>query len=235
VAAPLAAADLTPAQILANVEKTYREGKTFQFEVAEQHPSRKVHLWLTVGTGGQVRLQMDTVPIVPKQTPKAEPGTLDPVTLTERQRAPVEWTPRFRKGVTRVLFVHDGKTFWTYAVSRRQYGRSESPAVSEPVVAGVIETLISRYGQISTAAPVAKLLRQEKVKLGKRKAVCAVIALGERELWVDLDRFLVVRERVVRPGAPEESLTWLTAEVNGPLPADTFSFTPPKKAKEAGR
>lgn len=231
----MAAAELTPAEILARVEKTYREAKSFQFEVAEQRPSRKVHLWLTVGRGGQMRLQMDTVPIVQKETPKPEPGKLDPVTMTERQQAPIQWSPRFRKGGTRILFVHDGKTFWTYTASQRQYRRADAPAVSEPVVAATVESLIGRFGLIANGAPVAKLLRREKLKVGSRKVACAVIAIGDRELWVDEARYLVVRERVVHPGAPEESLTWLAAEVNAAPPAGVFSFTPPKKARETGR
>jgi len=109
---------------------------------------------------------------------------------------------------------------------------------SADLLSHIHERLIGRYTNLDHYDPDARLLRRERIKVGDEKAECYIISLdgGHHKLWVDEQRFLVLRhqERIQFANAPKSVIT-LEVDLSGyrigaPLDPTLFEFTPPSGA-----
>jgi hypothetical protein len=142
---------------------------------------------------------------------------------------------------------------WTYESKRKEYaeeagtpwkarGESRTAQNGESDVLRQYEDFLSnRFRGLPKYIPVASFEKESWVKLGRDKVACYVVKVQTpelmHELWVDKNRFVILRFRQTPP-RPQEGIAMQTtvtvsmseANVNGELPESQFKFTPPEKA-----
>lgn len=136
-----------------------------------------------------------------------------------------------------VLYVLDGKTYWSYMKNSNQYMKfPQSEGMLDWIGAGPVPSM---YLEKSAAKVLdgAGGVSLKKEKLGEDE--CDVVAWKqgdemESRLWVDAKK--AIRKYVVTTGtgeqAFEQTVTFGKFDLD-PKPADdAFTFTPPKDAKE---
>ncbi len=166
---------------------------------------------------------------------------------------------------SRLVLVSDGQASWLFSAQLRQYSKS-SPADmklflewdsgGEPGTLSVLNRGFGNdYGLLADQTREAKVVGEESLRLGDKGADCYLVEVSEgerahpdksaeripRTLWIEKDRYLVLKEI---SGSREESaefeglmetrytLVLQTAKINEPLPEALFSFVPPPEARE---
>ena len=150
-----------------------------------------------------------------------------------------------------VLLVSDGRMTWVYLPKQKKC--SESPGVpsesgdaSRPALKAEAQflaqywsLLVGRFRGASQLAPAAKLEKDSRIKVGRDKVDCYVVKVQTQdvthEMWVDKDRFVVLRFKQT-PLRPLEGMAYQTAitvnmteaNVNTALDDSLFGFTPPQ-------
>jgi peroxiredoxin/outer membrane lipoprotein-sorting protein len=217
----------TAASILQKVAEVYANARTFRLDL--EHKSR-------ITRGGTSYVGVDRIRIAFER-----PGKL--------------WLSVKPTALPEYLVVNDGQAQWTYVPSQKEYSREDLATVGDVEEQGesgdpVIDALRLadvRYQVLPQLAQFATIVKEDSVKIAGQKIPCVVIAIDipspkmRREIWVDRTRFLVLSEYESREdtshAVPQQFEQWLiakTAEVNTPIPAGTFTFKPPAKARRVG-
>ncbi|HLJ48561.1 MAG TPA: redoxin domain-containing protein [Bryobacteraceae bacterium] len=150
-----------------------------------------------------------------------------------------------------LLVVGDGETTWRYLPKTRQYtkesaaattGDEDEPAAkpdtADPVVAAQNQ-LVNRYVGLRRYAPIAVLVREDRLKFEGNKVDCAVVHVmlpqGLEEFWVDKSSFLVLRQvSQAKSGATAAKVTLnlKQADIANPPDGSLFTFAPPERSTE---
>ena len=154
---------------------------------------------------------------------------------------------KFRLDVTDekggLVLVSDGQTRWTYVPKRKQYTEEPGTTTEPDVLRSYRVLLVDRFRGISQYASNAVLEKDSQLKIGGDKVACYVLRIptqhGSYELWVDKDRYIVLRSKHVGPAASEgislqetTTINLSQANINNDLQANVFQFTPPDKAEK---
>jgi peroxiredoxin/outer membrane lipoprotein-sorting protein len=154
-----------------------------------------------------------------------------------------------------LIVVSDGETTWKYVPGTKQYTKEsvatlEDDEQSEQPSRGEIDPLtdaqnklVNRYAGLIRYAPLAVLAKDDHLKVEGDKVDCYVLQIrlpqGVQELWVDKNRFLVLRhvetakgERNGVPVAVKATLNFKQADIATVPENDLFAFTPPEKSVE---
>jgi thiol-disulfide isomerase/thioredoxin/outer membrane lipoprotein-sorting protein len=164
----------------------------------------------------------------------------------------------------KVLTIFDGNSALLYFAKLNQYAKgspSEIKSLVEEVTSGNDLTLAylfaAQYENLGKWAKSARILREEVLEINGQPTPCYVmeipaepgsVKVGQLEqrrktLWVDKERFLVLKEVSVlhyRPSLAEmpieatETILLSQALINGPIPDDQFDFVPPSGAMPLG-
>jgi peroxiredoxin/outer membrane lipoprotein-sorting protein len=244
-----ASAQVSAAQVLARVSRTYRSLRTYQLDAIEREVESvhalgtlslgQANTSLAAETGGRIRVRRED-----------DRGTL--------------------------LWVSNGETTWVYDSDLRKYTQEEAAVdweeeredsafddqewqlVGKPldtirfgragrhlgintarssadILSQILNRLVGQYIGIDHHDPDARLLGRERINAGDRSVDCYLIALdgGQRRLWVDKQQFIVVRhEQVVRfAQATKNALTFRVElgdyRIGRPLQTTLFEFKPP--------
>lgn len=236
------AQQLTADQILSRVSQTYRGLRSFRFvERRDGHPP-SVH-------------NEETYDVVGRNLP--EPFGKSYTAPGGYETDLAESTPgKLRLDLGhggRFLLVSNGQTTWEYLAVFNEYVQFAAAPLLEnmwrvPPYFGSDD--LRRYGELSHQTGSSKLRGEETLDVGGKQVPCYVVSLpspaGSRTLWVDQDRFLVVRDEWVSPPGsgsevlnPGESVfvdwgVWssqLEEASIGPISSDVFEFVPPKGAR----
>lgn len=209
---PSAGAQMTAGQILARVSDAYRGLKTYQIEATDTYAARlaevQTKLLLAVDAGGKLRLERDD-------------------------------------GQNKVVVVSNGDATWTYSPSVHQYSVLRSAAsivqgedednANDPI-AQAESLLVARYRDLERFTEKAKLDGDQNVKLRGQKIACYVVEMRvdklQTKLWVDQERFLVLRQDQTVPSGISAKLEIKGFSTAGPLEPDLFEFTPPANARK---
>ena len=210
---PSAGAQMTAGQILARVSDAYRGLKTYRIDATDTYTSQSAEaqtttLLLAVDEGGKVRLERDD-------------------------------------GKNKIIVVSNGDTTWTYSPAVRQYSVSRSAASTvqgehednaDDPVARTENLLVTRYRALDHFADKAKLDGAQSVKAKGQKIACYVVEVQidrvHIKVWVDQDRFLVLRQDQTDPSGVLSKLEIKQFSSAGPLGSDLFEFTPPANARQ---
>jgi TonB family protein len=164
------------------------------------------------------------------------------------------------------LNLFDGGARWTYFPMSRQYSRKvpknpknpnnlyDGPLVDGMITTDVVFNIHTRYAEPESDAELIPPLKaihgrpMETIKVGDRKISAYVVEIEyafvptegrelRRTLWIDQQRFIVLRDLAVRKetrsGKTTEYRTLVNltvAKVNEKLPGDLFIFNPPPDA-----
>jgi hypothetical protein len=228
------AADLTAEQIVAKVSQTYCGLRSFRF--VEHRESRN--------------------PILPNIRTSAPPGPFGnrpadyETDLTVSTRGKIRLVVRSWDG--EVWLVSDGRKTWAYIPNLNEYAEAAAaPSLQElwrhPV--NLITDDLARYRRLSQETRRAKLRGEESLSLGGQQVRCYVVGvpspIGWRALWVDEQRYIVLRDEWFSPmgsgGGPDPESTvipysgvWtsrLTKADLGPISDDAFRFAVPSGAR----
>jgi peroxiredoxin/outer membrane lipoprotein-sorting protein len=154
-----------------------------------------------------------------------------------------------------LIVVGDGETTWKYLPRTKQYTKesvatledeeqSEQPSRGETdPLSEAQNRLVNRYVGLTRYASVAVLAREDRLKVEGDKVDCFVLQIrlpaGLQELWVDKQRFLVLRHmetaKMERNGVPiavKATLNFKHVDVATVPENDLFDFTPPEKSVE---
>ena len=153
-----------------------------------------------------------------------------------------------------LILVADGETTWTYIPKLKQYtkqqaavsgddGEDGSDQEQADTLTATLRSMVGIYEGLARYAASATLAKDDKIKLNGDRVECYVVQLrlpnGQHQLWVDKQRFLVLRHsQVVRTtvsGLTAEvrvNTVWKEAEISLPPENDLFSFDPPSGAVE---
>jgi peroxiredoxin/outer membrane lipoprotein-sorting protein len=208
---PSAGAQIMAGQVLARVSDAYRALKSYQIEATDTYAAQfaevQTKLLLAVDEAGKLRLERDD-------------------------------------GQNKVIVVSNGDTTWTYSPSVHQYSvlRSAASIVqgdddnSDDPAAKTEGLLLTRYRALERYADKAKLDGNQNVKLGGQKIACYVVEVQvdkvHVKLWVDQERFLVLRQDQTDLSGIFGKLEIKRFSTAGPLESDLFEFTPPANARE---
>jgi len=145
------------------------------------------------------------------------------------------------------VVVSDGQTTWTYLPKAKLYkeapgGISEATDPFTEHLAENWQLIFGRFRDVSQLAASATREKDESVEVGGDKVECYVVKLrtpdAEHELWVDMNRFLVLRFQQIplspRPGPPYHTtvtVNMVEADLNPNLQGSLFRFTPPKGSR----
>jgi len=199
---------MTAGQILARVSDAYRGLKTYQIDATDTYASQSVSaettLLLAVDEGGKLRLERDD-------------------------------------GKNKIVVVSDGETTWNYSPPVHQYSVLPSAASivqgeSDDPVARTENLLVTRYRVLERFGDKAKLDGDQSVKMKGQKVACYVIEAQidtvHIKLWVDQERYLVLRQDQADPSGIYSKLEIKQFSTAGPLESDLFKFTPPGNARK---
>ncbi|MGO9010069.1 MAG: redoxin domain-containing protein [Bryobacteraceae bacterium] len=163
------------------------------------------------------------------------------------------WT---RAGEVEGLAVSDGATTWKALPKAKQWMKQEVAGVAddaddESAAAGrnqpgdlrefIARFLLSRFVALAQVAESPEIVREDTYGLGHTKVPCYVIAVraqrAAHEIWVDKNRFLVLRAIQTSPsGAGLDGSRIETKvkklEVDDEVDDSIFTWTPEKKWKE---
>ncbi len=147
----------------------------------------------------------------------------------------------------RMIISSDGARVWTYASGFNEYTIDEvelpdpkaGPGAGEsPFAQQFAMLLFIRYIGFAQLARQAHFAREETIDAGGGRADCYVVTImgqGSEDYtwWIDKKRFVVLREdtRPTDPANPATSVVFTVAQINEPLSADLFKFTPPPGSK----
>jgi len=143
-----------------------------------------------------------------------------------------------------IVLVSDGQTTWTYLPKQKQYSEvlgALSEATDTFRLIQYWNLLVGRFRGAAKFASTAKLEKDSRIKVGRDKVDCYVVMVQAsdvmREMWVDKNRFVIVRFKQT-PLRPQEGIALQTtttvnlteADVNTDLDDNLFKFTPPENA-----
>jgi peroxiredoxin/outer membrane lipoprotein-sorting protein len=224
--AALAEAQPQPADVLAKVAHTY-----LHFHAIHVQATREDAL---VRPGGNLLAETDY------ELAEGPPGKF---------RA---WT---RSGEVEGLAVSDGSTTWKALPKAKQWMKQEVAGVAEDTDEEqqpdrrdqpqdlrevVARYLVSRYIAIAHIAQSPQIVREENYSLGHAKVPCYVIATWTQnvahELWVDQNRFLVLRDIQTSRSTSVDSSRIETKikkiEIDDEVNESIFTWAPEKKWTE---
>jgi len=221
-----AAQTLSPDAICRKVAETYKNLRTFQ--IAAQRTTE----YATRGASASGETFYSLAEVRPDKVR---------LTLKENDRE--------------LIIVSDGETTWRYLPKSRQYTKEEVATVADDeeeqpqskdesdLLTQARNTLINRYLGLARYAPAAVLAKEDRIKVGAEKIDCYVLQIrvpsGLQELWVDKQRFLVLRHvetaKGVRNGVEvvaKVSTNFKSADIETVPENSLFAFSPPEKAAE---
>lgn len=214
--------DLSAQQILAKVAEIYRGLHDYQLEAVSSMHSSAAGYFMSLGDS-QYKLAVSL------------PG-----------KARLE----LKNSGMELLVVSDGRTTWWYLPGKKIYTRETAAATlssgeeedEDDQLASVERRLVLRYLNAQDMANAAILKRHDRLKCNGSKVDCYVIELqlpkSTHEVWVDANRFLVLRHKEIRRtianGVGVETdieLDLKQASLTAPE-ARQFDFDPPASAHE---
>ncbi len=221
---PVRAEKLTAQQILGKVGETYRELRDYQIE-AVQHELTSV-----VGQGAAMSGARFTLAIA----------------------APDKVRLNFKNSRMNLLIVSDAQTTWWYLPEKKTYTRVSAaatlPLVGEGAdtrrdwVARVEEILVGRYTGLTMLSSGGVLKQEDHLKVGGKKILCYVVELDQgdttHKLWIDAERFLVLRHeehsKSLKNGVltEQETRTDVKQAQVGTPSESLFTFAPPADARQ---
>jgi peroxiredoxin/outer membrane lipoprotein-sorting protein len=221
---PAPAEELTAQQILGKVGETCRQLHDYQIE-AVQHDLKSV-----AGQGVAMSEARFTLAIA----------------------APDKVRLNFKNSRLDLLIVSDGQTTWWYLPERKAYTRV-SAAATLPLggegadtrrdwIAQVEQILVGRYTGLTMLGSGAVLKRQDDLKVGGKKTLCYVVEVHQgdttHKLWIDAERFLVLRDEEHSKSLKNGVLTGheirtdvKQAQIGTPSES-LFTFAPPPDARQ---
>jgi peroxiredoxin/outer membrane lipoprotein-sorting protein len=151
--------------------------------------------------------------------------------------------------------VSDGESSWVSFPALGQYMRKEGGAADPEVAAAWLKratSLVADYESLAQRARQAHFLRVEAVKVGGRRSDCQVVEIeyasggaaitpeSRRTLWIDRARNLVLKEitysktRTAFGNFTETKRTvnFTAVDLSGPFSDSIFAFTPQKGARK---
>ena len=232
------AADPTAEQIVAKVSQTYSGLTSFRF--VEHRESRK--------------------PIVPNTCTTAPPGPFGDRPANYETDLTVSAPGKVRlivsswdgEGRGEVWLFSDGKNTWAYIPILNEYAEAAAAPLLQELWRHPINLItddLARYRSLSQEARHAKLRGEESLSLGGQEVPCYVVGvpcpIGSRALWVDEQRYIVLRDEWFSPwdsgGGPDAESTvipywgvWgsrLTKADLGPISDNAFRFAVPSGAR----
>ena len=244
-----ASAQVSAAQVLARVSRTYQSLRTYQLDAIEREVESlhglgtlllgQANTSLAADAGGRIRLYRED-----------DRGTLLLVSNGEiisvydsalrkytQERAAVDGEEeREDSAFDDQEWQLVGKPLDTVRLGRdgRHLGINTVRS-SADLFRQIRDRLVGQYIGIDHHDPDARLLRRERIKVGDQKVDCYLIALdgGEHKLWVDERRFIVVRhEQVDRYAETPKNAITFTVEladyrIGGSWKTNLFEFRPP--------
>jgi peroxiredoxin/outer membrane lipoprotein-sorting protein len=165
---------------------------------------------------------------------------------------PDKYRLTFKDDSKEIILVADGETTWTYMPKLKQYTKQqaamsgdddENDGEQADTLTIALRALVLFYENVARYGPSAMLAKDERVKVGGDRIDCYVVrfqsAKSQHQLWVDKERFVVVRHlevaRQTMNGVLVEvqiNTNWKEAEIKMPPANDLFSFNPPSNAAE---
>jgi peroxiredoxin/outer membrane lipoprotein-sorting protein len=230
------ATDLTAEQIVAKVSQTYSALSSFRFverqesrEATDADPSVMYAVPDPFGNGpaqGETDLAVSTPGMIRLVVSSGEGG---------------------------ILLVSDGRKTWAYIPNLNEYTETDAAPLLQELWAHPVRLIgndLARYRGLSREAGRAKLRGEETVSLGGQEVRCYVVGVpdrsGSRRLWVDEQRFIVLRDEwISTPGTGADnanpyrselldagvSTSRLTKADLGPISNDAFQFDVPSGAR----
>jgi hypothetical protein len=226
------ATDPTPEQILAKVSQTYCGLGSFRF--VERQESRK------------------PTALFPEKNGPADPFGSRPARYETDLAVSTPGKIRLvvSSGEGKVLLVSDGRKTWAYIPNLNEYKEAAAAPLLQELWAYPISLIsddLARYRSLSHEGGRAKLRGEETLSLGGQEVRCYVVNVpapaGSRRLWVDEQRFIVLRDEWIsppgsgtnlHPGGVEDWGVWtsrLTRVDLGPISNDAFQFDVPSAAR----
>src|SRR5437588_1739971 len=105
-----------------------------------------------------------------------------------------------------IILVSDGETTWTYMPRQKQYTKQqaamsgddeEDAAEQADTLTTALRTLVLFYEGVGRLGASATLAKDERVKVGGDRIDCYVVRFqsmrGQHQLWIDKERFIVLR------------------------------------------
>jgi peroxiredoxin/outer membrane lipoprotein-sorting protein len=165
---------------------------------------------------------------------------------------PDKYRLTYKDDATEIILVSDGDITWTYMPKLKQYTKQQSAMSSDDdegdgqqadTLTTALRALVLFYEGVGQYGASAMLAKDERVKVGSDRIDCYVVkfqsAKSQHQLWIDKERFIVVRHvevaRQTVNGMLVEvhlSTNWKEAEIKLPPANDLFSFDPPSSATE---
>jgi len=166
---------------------------------------------------------------------------------------------RFRariKGAVEAIAVSDGSTTWKALPASKQWMKLELAAAAadddnedeedaqdtrpKDLHDNVARALLTRFPAIVKFAEHPEILKEDTLKIDGRKAPCYVLRLHigptQHDLWIDKDRYLILRDLQSGPQNSNGRLLTVTIDtkikklaVDTDVPDTVFSFEPDKK------
>jgi outer membrane lipoprotein-sorting protein len=223
---------LSAAAICKKVAETYRTLRVYQL-VAQQSfdvPGfPEVIYTLAMVKPDKIRLTLKNAP---------------PQAWEQRQRSPFEASYSSNE----LMIVSDGDTTWRYSAKTRKYTREQSAvavddADDEPplsrldLLTTAQNTLLSQFIRLPINAAAARIARIDQIKIAGAKIDCYVLQFrrpeSSNELWIDKQRFLVLRQIQKWNSSPTQTKMTLNlkqVDISNTPESDLFTFTPPEKA-----
>ncbi|HEY6390673.1 MAG TPA: redoxin domain-containing protein [Bryobacteraceae bacterium] len=165
---------------------------------------------------------------------------------------PGKYRLTFKDDSKEIILVADGETTWTYLPKQKQYTKQqaamsgdddESDSEQPDTLTTALRALVLFYEGVAQYGPSANFAKDEKVKVGGDRIDCYVVrfqsAKSQHQLWIDKERFIVVRHLELARQAVNGTLVdihltinWKEAEIKLPPANDLFIFDPPSNATE---
>jgi len=213
--------EMGPKQILTKLGETYRNLKSFNFEVS-QHSSANVR---GVDFGS---VNFDYAGVRPDKSYLYQKGP-----------------------ATDLVCVNDGETVWTCLPKQKQFMKHSGAAVEgdddlqssadDDPMAAAQKLLIGRYTGLAALSKLAAVRKEESVKVGGGKFDCWVVEIrlpkgaGTHEMWIDESRYIVLKHVETHDtdigGTTVEvktTLVWKKADIESAPDARLFTFEPGK-------
>jgi len=233
------AVQMSVEEILKRVSATYQDAQNYRI-VAEKN--------VTVASVGEERS-----PNGSRTYSNYHNSTNTEITL--EIAAPAKARLAVREEKQELVFVSNGQTTWIYAPRRKEY--LEQPATAEHPTAQPVSNqeqganpfsqyeilLVNRFRNLSMYGTTAVMEKEGTIKVGADKVGCYVLKIeskgGTHELWVDENRFLILRSIDTTP-TPQDGISMQTtvtfdvkeANLNAKLDATLFTFAPPENTKK---
>jgi outer membrane lipoprotein-sorting protein len=224
-------------QILSKVSATYQDAQTYRI-VAEKD--------VTVASVGEDRSLNGS-----RAYSNYHKTTITGITL--ETSAPARARLAVKEENQELLFISDGQTTWIYSPSRKEYMQVRAAAAHAGDQPGSNQEtnpfsqyqilLVNRFRNLSMYATIAVMEREATIKVGADKVGCYVLRIeskgGTHELWVDQNRFLILRSIDTTP-TPQDGVSMQTtvtydvkeANLNAKPEDGLFTFAPPDNAKK---